>query len=104
MKGGVGGRRIIKNASMLAKLAPNDIRLGEQKLDLGRFERRPGEVLLREDILDRRLINAAAGRPMNANDLALAQIDNHWRLVRVEPSPRGALRRLLPQRMRQKKR
>src|SRR5260370_25295738 len=100
----VGGRHLFVGASMLAKLAPNDIGLGEQKLDLGRFERRPGEVLLREDILDRRLINVAAGRPMNANDLALAQIDNQWRLVGVDPSPRGALRRLLPQRMRQKKR
>jgi CBS domain-containing protein len=100
----VGGRHLFVGANMLAKLAPDDIRLGEQKLDLGRFERRPAEVLLREDILDRRLINVAAGRPMNANDLALAQIDNQWRLVGVDPSPRGALRRLLPQRMRRKKR
>ncbi len=100
----VGGRHLFVGANMLAKLAPGDIRLGAQKLDLGRFERRPGEVLLREDILDRRLINVAAGRPMNANDLALAQIDNQWRLVGVDPSPRGALRRLLPQRMRRKKR
>jgi CBS domain-containing protein len=100
----VGGRDLFVDASLLAKLAPDDIRLGAQKLDLGRFERRPGEVLLREDILDRRLINVAAGRPMNANDLALAQIDGQWRLVGVDPSPRGALRRLLPQRMRRKKR
>lgn len=100
----VGGRRLFVGANLIAKLAPGDIRLGAQKLDLGRFERRPGEVLLREDILDRRLINVAAGRPMNANDLALAQIDNQWRLVGVDPSPRGALRRLLPQPMRRKKR
>ena len=100
----VGGRHLFVGANVLAKLAPDDIRLGAQKLDLGRFERRPGEVLLREDILDRRLINVAAGRPMNANDLALAQIDGQWRLIGVDPSPRGALRRLLPQRMRRKKR
>ncbi len=100
----VGGRHLFVSAKMLAKLAPDDIRLGGQTLDLSRFERRPGEVLLREDILDRRLINVAAGRPMNANDLALAQIDGQWRLIGVDPSPRGALRRLLPQRMRRKKR
>ncbi len=100
----VGGRHLFVGANLLAKLAPDDIRLGAQKLDLGRFERRPGEVLLREDILDRRLINVAAGRPMNANDLALAQIDGQWRLIGVDPSPRGALRRLLPQQMRRKKR
>ena len=100
----VGGRHLFVSAKMLAKLAPDDIRLGGQTLDLSRFERRPGEVLLREDILDRRLINVAAGRPMNANDLALASIDGQWRLVGVDPSPRGALRRLLPQRMRRKKR
>jgi CBS domain-containing protein len=100
----VGGRDLFVSAKMVAKLAPDDIRLGAQTLDLSRFERRPGEVLLREDILDRRLINVAAGRPMNANDLALAQVDGQWRLVGVDPSPRGALRRLLPQPMRRKKR
>jgi Mg/Co/Ni transporter MgtE len=89
---------------MLSRLAPGEARLGDQKLDLRRFERRPGEVLLREDILDRRLINVVTGRPVHANDLALANIDGRWRLIGVDPSPRGLLRRLLPQRMRQKKR
>src|ERR1700694_308440 len=100
----VGGRDVFVDAKLLAKLAPNDTRLGAQTRDLRRFERRPGEVLLGEDILDRRLINVAAGRAMNANDLALAQIDDQWRLIGVDPSPRGVLRRLLPQPMRRKKR
>jgi len=100
----VGGRDLFVSVKTLAKLAPGDTRLGAQTLDLSHFERRPGEVLLGEDIQDRRLINVAVGRPMNANDLALAQIGDQWRLVGVDPSPRGVLRRLLPEGMRRKKR
>src|ERR1700730_7960119 len=100
----VGGRDLFVSVKTLAKLAPGDTRLGAQTPDLSHFERRPGEVLLGEDIQDRRLINVAVGRPMNANDLALAQIGDQWRLVGVDPSPRGVLRRLLPEGMRRKKR
>ena len=100
----VAGHNLFVSASMLAKLQPGEARLGTQQLDFGRFERRPGEVLLREDILDRRLINVGTGRPIHANDLALAQLDERWRLVGVDPSPRGLLRRLLPPGMRRRKR
>ena len=100
----VAGRELFVATTMLAKLAPGEARLGTQQLDLSRFERRPGEVLLREDILDRRLINVGTGRPIHANDLALAQLDDRWRLVGVDPSPRGLFRRLLPPGMRRTKR
>jgi CBS domain-containing protein len=100
----VAGRDLFVAATVLAKLEPGEARLQTQQLDLGRFERRPGEVLLREDILDRRLINVGTGRPIHANDLAMAQLDDRWRLVGVDPSPRGLFRRLLPPGMRRRKR
>jgi len=65
-------------------------------LNLGRFERRAGEVLLGQDVQDRRLIDVVAGRLVYANDLALARIDDVWRLVGVDPNPRPILQRFVP--------
>jgi CBS domain-containing protein len=70
-------------------------------LNVGRFERRPGEVLLHEDVKDRRLIHVAAGRLVHANDLLLAEAADGWHLVGVDPTPRGLMERLLPGQRRQ---
>jgi CBS domain-containing protein len=92
----VGRRELFVPAEMIAELAPQRVRLSGQTLNLGRFERRPGEVLLHQDVLDRRLIDVSRGRLVHANDLVLAQNDGSWRLVGVAPSPRERLRRLFP--------
>jgi Mg/Co/Ni transporter MgtE len=68
---------------------------------VGRFERRQGEVLLRQDVLERRLIDVSAGRLVHANDLLLAREPDGWHLVGVDPSPRGIVQRLLPGHRRQ---
>jgi CBS domain-containing protein/sporulation protein YlmC with PRC-barrel domain len=92
----IGRRNLFVPAELVAELAPRRVQLVGQTLNLGRFERRPGEVLLGEDVLDRRLIDVVAGRLVHANDLALARIDESWHLVGVDPSPRGMLQRLVP--------
>ncbi len=92
----IGGRDLFVPEQLVLRLEPGRIQLHGQTLDLGRFERRPGEVLLREDVLDRRLIHVTAGRLVHANDLVLAESDTGWHLVGVDPSPRGIVQRLLP--------
>lgn len=92
----IGGRDLFVPGQLVLRLEPGRVQLHGQTLDLGRFERRPGEVLLREDVLDRRLIHVAAGRLVHANDLVLAESDTGWHLVGVDPSPRGIVQRLLP--------
>jgi CBS domain-containing protein len=92
----IGRRDLFVPAELVADLAPGRAQLVGQTLNLGRFERRPGEVLLREDVLDRRLIDVVAGRLVHANDLALARIGDSWRLVGVDPNPRGIFERLVP--------
>jgi hypothetical protein len=89
-------RDLFVPANLAADLAPGRAQLAGQTLNLGRFERRPGEVLLRQDVLDRRLIDVVAGRLVHASDLALARIDDSWRLVGVDPNPRGILQRFWP--------
>ncbi len=57
----IGGRDLFVPAQMVARLDSGGVQLQGQTLNLGRFERRPGEVLLRQDVLDRRLIYVGAG-------------------------------------------
>ena len=65
-------------------------------VSLKRFERRPGEVLLSKDLRARHLINLQGARLIRANEIELARVDGRWEVVAVDPSPRVALRRLLP--------
>src|SRR5437868_14305754 len=92
----IGGRDLFIPEHLVVRLEPGRVQLQSQTLDVGRFERRPGEVLLREDVLDRRLIHVAAGRLVHANDLVLAASHDGWHLVGVDPSPRGIVQRILP--------
>jgi CBS domain-containing protein len=89
----IGKRELFVPADLVADLAPGRIQLMGQTLNLGRFERREGEVLLRQDVLSRRLIDVVAGRLVHANDLAFAHIQGWWRLIGVIPSGRAKGRR-----------
>src|SRR5215472_2053345 len=65
----VGGRDLFVPEHMMTHAEAGRVQLNSQMLDVGPFERRAGEVLLREDVLDRRLIHVTAGRLVHANDL-----------------------------------
>ena len=60
-----------------------------RRVDLRRFERRPGELLLAEDLLARHLINLVRGRLIIANEIEIAQIDGRWEVVGVDPGRRS---------------
>jgi CBS domain-containing protein len=95
LKVSIGGRDLFVPAQLIARLAPGGVQLQGQTLNLGRFERRRGEVLLDQDVLDRRLIDVATGRLVHASDLVLSRTDDGWRLTGLDPSPRGLLPVLL---------
>ncbi len=76
LKARIGRRDLFVPTNLVAELAPGRAQLAGQTLNLGRFERRAGEVLLGQDVQDRRLIDVVAGRLVYANDLALARIDD----------------------------
>lgn len=66
-----------------------------RRVDLRRFERRAGEILLAEDLLARHSINLVRGRLITANEIEIAQIDGKWEVVGVDAGRRPVLRRLL---------
>ena len=96
LKARIGGREVFVPADRVAQLEPGAVQLRGEKVDLGRFERREGEVLLRQDLLGRRLINVVAARLVRADDLVLGRVEGWWRLVGVDTGFRSLFRRLLP--------
>jgi hypothetical protein len=92
----VAGRQSYLPAEAVADLTPAGVVLRGAKLDLGRFERRPEEVLLKHDVLDHQLINVDGARLVRANEIELARVEGWWRVVGVDTGPRGGVRRLLP--------
>jgi CBS domain-containing protein len=98
LKARIGGRELFVPTDRIATLEPGAVRLSGEKLSLGRFERRVGEVLLGQDVLARKLVNVEADPPslVTAHEIELACIDGWWRVVGVDHSARARLRRLLP--------
>jgi CBS domain-containing protein len=92
----VAGRMSYLGVDRVSKLARDGAVLRKAQLDLRRFERRQGEVLLRRDVLDRQLINVEGARLVRANEIELADVAGSWRVVGVDTGARGGLRRLLP--------
>jgi CBS domain-containing protein len=92
----VAGRLVFVPAERIAEIEHGRITLAEARLDLQPFERREGELLLREDVLDRQLINVEGARLVRANEIEIARIEGWWRVVGIDISPQSLLRRLLP--------
>ncbi|MHB8245737.1 MAG: magnesium transporter MgtE N-terminal domain-containing protein [Acidimicrobiales bacterium] len=74
----VGGRRVFVPIDRIAEMKQEHISLAKAKVDLGGFERRDGEVLLREDILGHRLIDVADAELVRAWDVELRAVSDGW--------------------------
>jgi CBS domain-containing protein len=92
----VAGRQVFVPADEVAEIQHGRTTLRELRLDLQPFERRPREVLLKKDVLDRQLINVDGARLVRSNEIELARLDGWYRVVGVDVGPRGMARRLLP--------
>ena len=96
----VGGREVFVPVDQTGVFDGEELQLTSPKLDLRRFERRDGEVLLRRDVLGHRLIDVARAHLTRAADLELRQQwtpggREEWVLAGVDTSRRpGWLRRL----------
>ena len=100
LKARIGGRELFVPADRIAQLEPAAARTSTTKLNLARFERRPGEVLLRADVLGHSLINVSTARLVAAREVELACEGGVWRVVGIDPSLAARWRRLLPRRFR----
>jgi CBS domain-containing protein len=92
----VARRLVFVPAERIREIEHGGIALADARLDLQPFERREGELLLREDLLDRQLINVDGARLVRANEIEIARVEGWWRVVGIDVSPHSLLRRLLP--------
>jgi len=95
----VAGREVFVPAERLGEIEHGRVTVSASRLDVRPFERRPQEILLDGDVLDRQLINIDGARLVKANEIEIARIDGWWRVVGVDVSLRGLARRLLPRRL-----
>ena len=96
----IGGREMFVPISRIERLEPAAARTATTKLNLAQFERRPGEVLLRADLLDHSLIHVPTARLITAREVELVCEDEAWLVAGIDASLRPRLWRLLPRRFR----
>ncbi len=100
LKARIGGRESFVPIERVQALEPAAGRTSTTKLNLAQFERRPGEVLLRADVLDHTLINVTTAHLVKAREVELICDQGTWRVAGIDPTFRPRLWRLLPRRFR----
>jgi len=98
----VGQRRVFVHAEQVRELASTLVVLASAQVDLHDVVRRPGEVLLRQDIVDHQLVDVDGARVVRAADLYLTSVSGGYRLVGVDVGVRTFFRRLGPARWRRR--
>jgi Mg/Co/Ni transporter MgtE len=77
-------RRIFMPMGRITAIEPDSVVLGTGTLNLRRFEKRPGELLVLEELLDRRVTLTDTGRPAAVVDVAMeADRTGEWSLGRL---------------------
>jgi CBS domain-containing protein/sporulation protein YlmC with PRC-barrel domain len=95
-----GGRDFYIPIGRVAKMRPGHVQLSSGAVDVGRFQRRDGELLMAKDVLDRQVIDVRGTRVVRVNDLYLAHGPDGYRVVALDTGGRAILRRILPAAMR----
>ena len=95
----IAARQVFVPAEIVEEMGHGRLKLSRDRLDLQAFVRRPQEVLLKHDVLDRQLINVDGARLVRANEIELARLQGWYRVVGVDIGLRGFARRLLPRRL-----
>ncbi len=90
----IEGRDLFIPIKKIGGLAEGRVTFQGRRVDLRRFERRPGELLLAEDLLARHLINLVRGRLIIANEIELAEVNGRWEVIGVDSGRRPLLRRI----------
>jgi CBS domain-containing protein len=83
------GRDLFVPDRKIGSFAEREIPFLGKRVDLRRFERREGEILLARDLLTRNLINFVGGKLIRAHDVILAESDGTWSVVGVDPARPG---------------
>jgi CBS domain-containing protein len=92
----VASRQVFVPAEEVDEITHGRATIRSARLDLQPFARRPQEVLLKKDVLDRQLINVDGARLVRSNEIEIARVGGWYRVVGVDVGLRGLLRRVVP--------
>ena len=81
---GEEGNRVFVPATDIASVDPDKIRLHAARQDSRLFERREGEVLLKQDVLGHRLLDVDRSTLVRAYDIRLASTEAGWLAVGLD--------------------
>jgi CBS domain-containing protein/sporulation protein YlmC with PRC-barrel domain len=95
-----GGRDFYIPIERVAEMRAGRVQLATGAVDVGRFQRRDGELLLVKDVLDRQVIDVRGTRVVRVNDLYVSRGPDGYRVVALDTGGRAILRRLVPGNMR----
>lgn len=69
-------------------------KLATSQIDIAKFQQRPDEIRLREDLMDKQIVDIDGRKVVRVNDLTLDEIEGKLHLVAVDVGASGLLRRL----------
>jgi magnesium transporter len=93
LSGPRGKRDVFIPIEKVKTMGVRGVRLASPAVNLQRFAKREGELVLR-GLWDRQVLDVEGRRVVRINDLDLAERNGVWRLVAVDVSPSAAMRRL----------
>jgi sporulation protein YlmC with PRC-barrel domain len=94
LKGPRGSRDVFIPWERVQSLGARGAQLASPAVNLQRFARREGEIVLRGGLFDRQVVDVEGRRVVRINDLDLAERNGTWRLMAVDVSASALLRRL----------
>jgi magnesium transporter len=89
-----GRRGIFLPWSHVASFDESGARLSTGTIDITRFQQRPNEIQLRQDLLDKQIVDIDGRKVVRVNDLSLDDVEGKLHLVAVDVGAAGLLRRL----------
>src|SRR5690348_11689361 len=94
LKGPRGTRDVFIPWDQVRRMNNNGVVLSSPAVNLKRFAKRTGEMVLRGGLRDRQVVDVEGHRLVRINDLDLAERNGVWRLVAADVSPSALVRRL----------
>jgi CBS domain-containing protein len=89
-----GGRDIFLPWTDVEEIDADGARLRTTLIDMATFRQRPNEIRLWLDLLDKQIVDVEDRKIVRVNDIQLAPVEGHLRLVAVDVGLAGILRRL----------
>ena len=88
------GREIFLQWKSVTSLDATGAMLGTSAIDISKFLQRPNEIRLKQDLMDRQIVDIDGRKVVRVNDLRLDEVEGALHLVAVDVGSAGLLRRL----------